>query len=532
MLLPEGGVKILDLGLAKLRERIAENPLEYEPQTQKGDFLGTPGYMAPEQMHSAAHVDIRADIYSLGCTFFFLLYGRAPTAKQSQDLPALLPTTLQTILDRMLAADPFARFQEPREVAIALDEYLRPPQKKRQTKAIAFAAILAFVCVAFTLLALFLIGKKDAPLMEAFPASSNDNVAHDGAILVKQPTYADVQAAVDLRYRGNSEQALEDLQKLEKTLRDNPFEGSKELLAEVLSAKGDCLFFFDHAFDPTVKRPATWYEESLNLTDETSVDFRTKILCKLAVVRNDAGRIPPDGAVFSLYRRFAEAVTAADEQALWNFIEPFELCMEAELLTREALDMRLFALERLISRSKNTDRESFLRALRLLDSVLLTPYLDADANVYLNRFFDLAIRSGDPNDYGQLVRYLFRLRPLGTAGGRTTFPPGATLFLLYFSPWSDAHGFAIYYPADRQESRRFELPFNRNAVKEAIRRGESLPLDAELVSLIRHDINSGVPIVLSWDDTACWALRRDALANEDWTFPDSITIQEILGQMK
>ena len=67
---------------------------------------------------------------------------------------------------------------------------------------------------------------------------------------------------------------------------------------------------------------------------------------------------------------------------------------------------------------------------------------------------------------------------------------------------------------------------------ESIKHGKSLVLDSELVSLIRHDIGAGIPIVLSWDDTACWPLRRDAFSNEDWPFDKSITVEEILGQMK
>src|SRR6266478_4328171 len=67
-------VKILDLGLAVLRN-------ESSPQkglTEKGQILGTLDYMAPEQWEDSRAVDIRADIYSLGCTLFHLLAGKAP----------------------------------------------------------------------------------------------------------------------------------------------------------------------------------------------------------------------------------------------------------------------------------------------------------------------------------------------------------------------------------------------------------------------------------------------------------------------
>ena len=69
---PAHTVKILDFGLAKATsEKRQEVDL-----TGTGKMLGTPEYMAPEQMRDAAKADIRADIYSLGCTLYFLLSGR------------------------------------------------------------------------------------------------------------------------------------------------------------------------------------------------------------------------------------------------------------------------------------------------------------------------------------------------------------------------------------------------------------------------------------------------------------------------
>ena len=67
-------VKILDFGLAKVkRGRTADGSL-----TAAGQWLGTPEYIAPEQINDARQADIRADIYSLGCTFYELLTGRPP----------------------------------------------------------------------------------------------------------------------------------------------------------------------------------------------------------------------------------------------------------------------------------------------------------------------------------------------------------------------------------------------------------------------------------------------------------------------
>ena len=69
----QGVVKILDMGLARLRHT-------EEGLTTAGQILGTPDYMAPEQWEGADDLDVRTDIYSLGCTFFCLLVGRPPFA--------------------------------------------------------------------------------------------------------------------------------------------------------------------------------------------------------------------------------------------------------------------------------------------------------------------------------------------------------------------------------------------------------------------------------------------------------------------
>jgi serine/threonine-protein kinase len=67
-----GQVKILDLGLARLVQ------LAREDGTAAGVVLGTADYMAPEQANDARKADIRADVYSLGCTLYHLLGGRVP----------------------------------------------------------------------------------------------------------------------------------------------------------------------------------------------------------------------------------------------------------------------------------------------------------------------------------------------------------------------------------------------------------------------------------------------------------------------
>src|SRR5262249_61552745 len=72
-----GTVKLLDLGLARMLPT-AEDPRTAEVLTQERAVMGTPDFMAPEQALDARSADIRADLYSLGCTLYFLLTGDVP----------------------------------------------------------------------------------------------------------------------------------------------------------------------------------------------------------------------------------------------------------------------------------------------------------------------------------------------------------------------------------------------------------------------------------------------------------------------
>jgi serine/threonine protein kinase/WD40 repeat protein len=140
MLTRQGVVKILDLGLALLG---TEQPGEGE-LTSSGQAMGTADYIAPEQATDSHRVDIRADIYSLGCTLFKLLTGRPPffgpqyrtvTAKMLahvtapvtpiRDLRPDVPKDLAAALDRMLAKKPEERFATPAEVAAAMEQFAK-----------------------------------------------------------------------------------------------------------------------------------------------------------------------------------------------------------------------------------------------------------------------------------------------------------------------------------------------------------------------------------------------------------------------
>jgi tRNA A-37 threonylcarbamoyl transferase component Bud32 len=144
---PNGIIKILDFGLARFaRESALAGPTIAkvagdDALTELGSLMGTPDYIAPEQAVNAHAADARSDLYSLGCTFYFLLSGNAPFAhatgldkisahlqKTPEPLPRLreAPPGLAAVLDRMLAKDPARRYQTAREVADALEPFTHP----------------------------------------------------------------------------------------------------------------------------------------------------------------------------------------------------------------------------------------------------------------------------------------------------------------------------------------------------------------------------------------------------------------------
>jgi serine/threonine-protein kinase len=131
-------VKILDFGLARLHE-----PKPGQPQpaggsifTQQNMVVGTPDYISPEQAKDLHKADIRSDLYSLGCTLYYLLTGQVPFpggntveklvrhgTEEPQPIEQLrtdIPAEVAAIVKKLMAKDPANRYPTPSDLANAL----------------------------------------------------------------------------------------------------------------------------------------------------------------------------------------------------------------------------------------------------------------------------------------------------------------------------------------------------------------------------------------------------------------------------
>ncbi|GIW79986.1 MAG: hypothetical protein KatS3mg105_1793 [Gemmatales bacterium] len=129
-----GIVKISDLGLVLVPDRAGQSNL-----TKVGAVIGTPDYLSPEQANDPHNVDIRADIYSLGCTFYYLLTGKAPFEDAEllqklvmhqtmhptrvNEIRKDVPAKVADIIRKMMAKRPEDRYATPAQVARALAKF-------------------------------------------------------------------------------------------------------------------------------------------------------------------------------------------------------------------------------------------------------------------------------------------------------------------------------------------------------------------------------------------------------------------------
>jgi serine/threonine-protein kinase len=133
-------IKILDFGLARFESESGQAGR----LTQLGHIVGTVDYIAPEQAKNPRTADIRADIYGLGCSLFYLLTGNPPfpgvdaaeriAARMRGDAPSVrtgrpeVSLALEQALAKMMARNPAERYQTPGEVAKSLEPHTDVPR--------------------------------------------------------------------------------------------------------------------------------------------------------------------------------------------------------------------------------------------------------------------------------------------------------------------------------------------------------------------------------------------------------------------
>ncbi|MGP0066069.1 MAG: protein kinase domain-containing protein [Isosphaeraceae bacterium] len=127
ILTPQGRAKLVDMGLARRFERGSDHGL-----TQTGMTLGTFDYISPEQARDPRDVDVRSDLYSLGCTLFHMLTGRPPfpggtvlqkLIQHQEEPPAdvrsmnpAVPAELAGVITKLMAKDRDRRYQSPEQL--------------------------------------------------------------------------------------------------------------------------------------------------------------------------------------------------------------------------------------------------------------------------------------------------------------------------------------------------------------------------------------------------------------------------------
>lgn len=128
-------VKVLDMGLARVHLP-GDEERPSGSQTQMGMLMGTPDFIAPEQARDPRQVDTRSDIYSLGCSFYYILAGALPfpggtkmekvfrhqleQPRPLEELRPELPPPVLRVVRKMMVKRREERFQTPGEVAAAL----------------------------------------------------------------------------------------------------------------------------------------------------------------------------------------------------------------------------------------------------------------------------------------------------------------------------------------------------------------------------------------------------------------------------
>ena len=334
---PAGRAKLVDMGLARLQQVAGEQDL-----TVSGMTLGTFDYISPEQARDARAADIRSDLYSLGCTMFFMLIGRAPFAEgtmvqkllqhQQEAPPAVemlrtdVPRRLAAVIRRLMAKQPEERFAQPADleaelVAIAEEEGIdltvgRPmleaaPASRRGVRGSLWPWLGAAVCLAALVTALAIPteeaimpegpSRNTARVQDAGPTNTPIRMAAtlgtdpDGAGITEVLAAAEDEAVIELA--------------ADREYLIGPIDlGGKTLTIRAAAGQRPLLRIDDNQFAPTDDQPVAWRIGGGQLTLE-GIDIRLDGRADSVTSRRSIFQIGPGGGL--ICRNVGFAVTAA-----------------------------------------------------------------------------------------------------------------------------------------------------------------------------------------------------------------------------
>ncbi|MDR2757293.1 MAG: serine/threonine protein kinase [Planctomycetaceae bacterium] len=334
-------------------------------------------------------------------------------------------------------------------------------------------------------------------------------------------------------------------------------------LTEAMERLADCTLFIPTHFGghpiPNsrffVTEAESWYTQARETTSDPQIKF--VLLCKLALLRLNLGNLSAEehkkiwyeiqnnytqlDADHPFHLRATEYYQTidtffdsdkSDVEATTNRIKNWldNNRLNSNMVTRyagERLDLHLFCIHYLLKMEQQSNNE-FLRQdiERYLDPILLQHLVsEKRMRPFLLPFYDLAVNYRNNDDLLQTVLTIRTARCQRYSG---VLP--ASMLVFYF-PMGSENGFAVFLLPSRQESKRFDLGFNRQQVIDAAENHQTLLLPEELVVTVKQMWAQSIPVDISWDDSVCWnsAQSKKRLSNAQWVFDTQLPVDLIWG---
>ncbi|MDR2115128.1 MAG: serine/threonine protein kinase [Planctomycetaceae bacterium] len=334
-------------------------------------------------------------------------------------------------------------------------------------------------------------------------------------------------------------------------------------LAEAMELLADCTLFTpthfgDHPIPNSpffITESELWYTQAREITSDPQMKFILQ--CKLALLRLNLGNLlqeerkkiwheiqnnyTPFSANNSVYHRATEYYQMIDAlfggnksdidakvNRIKNWLDNNRL--NSNTVARyagERLDLQLFCIYCLLKMEQQNNNEFLQQDIeRYLDPILLQHLVsEKRMRPFLLPFYDLAVNCRKNEDLLQTVLTIRMSRCQWYSG---VLP---TSLLVFYFPMGMENGFAVFLLPGQQESKRFDLGFNRQQVINAAENHQTLLLPEELVATVKRMWSQSIPVDVSWDDSICWSSTqtKKRLSNTQWIFNTQLPADQIWG---